>query len=213
MGLVAAIGNSLLITTGAELLTLILAFPAAYAVARIPVVLAAPIETLFGLGFLIPAFAVLVPVFLMAAATGLLYHPLALILFYPATRLPISIILLAAYLRAIPRELEEAAQIDGASRWASIGASSFRWLAPGVIMVIVLNFIAIWNEFLFAFILLDSDNRTVQSRRAAPALGARAVDFGLVAAGVVISLAPVYVVFILFQRRIQRGLLAGSVKQ
>jgi multiple sugar transport system permease protein len=212
VGLLGAIGRSFTITLGAEVVTLMLAFPAAFAIARIPVRVAAPVEVLFGFGLLIPAFAVLVPVFLFAAASGLLYNPVVLILFYPATRLPISILLLAAYLRTIPRELEEAAQIDGASRAATMWRVFFPLATPAVVTVIVLNFIAIWNEFLFAFILLDSDSRTAQV--AVPLLKSeRAVDFGMLAAGVLMTLVPVYVVFIVFQRRIQRGMLAGSVKQ
>ena len=84
---------------------------------------------------------------------------------------------------------------------------------PGILTVLILNFINIWNEYLFALILMDSDNRTIQLALALLRANQRAVDFGLIAAGVLISMIPVYIVFILFQDRIMSGMLAGAVKQ
>src|SRR5262245_41331084 len=111
--LLHAIGISLVITTGAELLTLVLAFPAAYAVARVPTRLAGLTEAVFSLGFLIPGLAILMPVYLLTARAGLLYNPLALVILYPAFNLPLSMILLAGFMRKLPRELEESAVMDG----------------------------------------------------------------------------------------------------
>jgi multiple sugar transport system permease protein len=84
---------------------------------------------------------------------------------------------------------------------------------PGIITVLVLNFINIWNEYLFALILMDSNNRTIQLALALLRANQRAVDFGLIAAGVLISMIPVYIVFIFFQDRIMSGMLAGAVKE
>ena len=108
-------GISILITSSAELVTIVLAFPAAFAVARIRTRLGPLTEAFFSLGFLIPALAILMPVFLTAVRLNLLYNPLMLIIFYPATKLSLAILLLASQLRDIPRELEESAEIDGAS--------------------------------------------------------------------------------------------------
>jgi ABC-type glycerol-3-phosphate transport system permease component len=82
---------------------------------------------------------------------------------------------------------------------------------PGVITVIVLNFIDIWNEFLFALILLSQKNRTLQI--AVTSLkGERVIDYGLVAAGILMSILPVYFVFVVFQEQVVGGLYAGAVK-
>ena len=101
------------ITTGAEILTVLLAFPAAYAVSRIKTRLASLVEGIFSLGFLIPGLAILMPVYLMTAKAGLLYHPIALVILYPAFNLPLSLILLSGFMRKLPHELEESAVIDG----------------------------------------------------------------------------------------------------
>jgi multiple sugar transport system permease protein len=206
-----AMSISFAVTLGAELLTLALAFPAAYAVARIRTSLAPWVELTFSLGFLIPPLAMLVPVFLTTARLGLLYNPLALVLFYPATKLSVSILLLASYLRNVPVELEESAQLDGASRLQMILHIFFPLARPGVITVVVLNFIDFWNEYLFALVLLSSKNRTLQIALTI-LKNDRLVNYGMIAAGVVMAVIPVYIVFIFFQEQIVRGLYVGAVK-
>jgi len=76
-----------------------------------------------------------------------------------------------------------------------------------------LNFINIWNEYLFALILMDSHNRTLQLALALLRANQRTIDYGLIAAGVLISMIPVYIVFIFFQERIMTGMLAGAIKE
>ena len=204
---------STLITVGAEALTLLLAFPAAYAVARIRTRLAAVVESIFYLGFLIPGLAILMPIYMMVAKSGLLYNPLALILIYPAFNLSLSIILLSSFMRKLPHELEESAVMDGGNILQIIFYIFVPICMPGIITVLVLNFINIWNEYLFALILMDSDNRTIQLALALLRANQRTVDFGLIAAGVVFSMIPVYLVFIFFQERIMSGMLVGAVKE
>jgi len=204
---------SILITSGAEVLTLVLAFPAAYAVARIKTRLSPIVEAIFSLGFLIPGLAILMPIYMMTAKAGLLYHPIALVILYPAFNLPLAMILLAGFMRKLPPELEESAVMDGGNVLQIIFYIFFPICTPGIITVLVLNFINIWNEYLFALILMDSDNRTIQLALALLRANQRAVDFGLIAAGVLISMIPVYIVFIFFQEKIMSGMLAGAIKQ
>jgi multiple sugar transport system permease protein len=201
------------ITSGAEVLTLLLAFPAAYAVARIQTRLSTLVESIFSLGFLIPGLAILMPIYMLTAKAGLLYHPIALVILYPAFNLPVSMILLSGFMRKLPRELEESAVMDGGNVLQIIIYIFFPLCAPGILTVLVLNFIGIWNEYLFALILMDSDNRTIQLALALLRANQRTVDFGLIAAGVVISMIPVYIVFIFFQDRIMSGMLAGAIKE
>jgi multiple sugar transport system permease protein len=203
---------SLGVTAGAEIMTLVLAFPAAYAIARIRTPLSRWVELIFSLGFLVPALAMLVPVYLTVVRTGLLYKPVALVLFYPATKLSIAIVLLASYLRGVPLELEESAQIDGATRLQMIWYIFFPLARPGVITVLVLNFIDFWNEYLFALVLMNTENRTLQIALTAIKSNARQVDYGTITAGVIMILIPVYIVFILFQEQIVKGIYAGSLK-
>jgi len=204
---------SIFITTGAEILTIVLAFPAAYAIARIRTRLSPVSESVFSLGFLIPGLAILMPIYMMTAKAGLLHNPIALVILYPAFNLPLTIILLAGFMRKLPRELEESAIIDGANVLQIIVYIFVPVCVPGIVTVMVLNFINMWNEYLFALILMDSNNRTIQLALALLRANQRSIDYGLIAAGVLISMLPVYLVFIFFQERIMKGMLAGAVKE
>jgi multiple sugar transport system permease protein len=207
----SALLNSMIVTVAAEIVTLLLALPAGYAIARHRGRLGKVVETIFGLGFLIPTFAVLVPTFLLAAFTGLLYDRIFLILFYPATVLPLSVILLAQFMRTIPRELEESAMIDGATRLQILRHVFIPLVIPGIASVAILNFLAFWNEYIFALILTNDASRTVQV--AVPALrDSRLIDYALLSAGIVIALVPVYVVYTILQRRMQEAMLVGAIK-
>jgi len=213
VNLVRATLISTVVSVGAEAVTILLAFPAAYAIARIQTRLSAFAEAIFGLGFLIPGLAILMPVYLMTARAGLLYNPIALIILYPAFNLPLSIILLSSFMRKLPRELEESVVMDGGNVLQIIFYIFVPISMPGIITVIVLNFINMWNEYLFALILMDSNNRTIQLATALLRANQRTIDYGLIAAGVVTSLIPVLIIFIFFQEQIMSGMLAGAVKE
>jgi multiple sugar transport system permease protein len=204
--------NSFLITLGTEALTLVLAFPAAYAIARINTKLSPIIESIFGFGFLIPVFAVMLPIFLLMSDINLLYTKSSLILFYPAIRLPISVLILASFLRQIPIDLENCAMIDGANRAQMMFHIFVPLSIPGIVTVAVLNFIAVWNEFVFAMILLNTKNRTIQLALST-LKSQHDIDYGLIAAGVILSTLPIVIVFMFFQEKIVNGMLAGSMKE
>ena len=203
--------NSIIVTVGAEVVTLLLAIPAAYAIARISGRGPVWLERIFGVGFLIPTIALLVPTFLLAVQLGLYNTRSFLILFYPATALPLTVILLAQFMRTIPAEIEEAARIDGARQFDILLRVFIPLSMPGIITVSLLNFLGFWNEYLFALIITNKATRTVQV--ALPTLqNAQIIDYGLLAAGTVIALVPVYLVYILTQRRMYDALVAGAVK-
>ena len=195
-----------------EVLILVISFLASYALARIPNRMAGAVEAFFSLGFLIPAFAILVPVFMLAAQTHLLYNPIFLILFYTATRLPFTIIVLASTMREIPVQLEEASVCDGANLFQILRHIIFPLTRSGIATVLILNFISIWNEYMFALVLLNQDTRTLQL--VLPLLKTqRVVEVGLVFAGVIIATIPIIILFILFQERIMSGIFSGSIKE
>jgi multiple sugar transport system permease protein len=202
---------SFAVTASAEVLNLLLAFPAAYAIARIRTPLARLVERFFSLGFLIPAFAMLVPILLLMAQLNVLYTPLSLVLYYPVWQLPLAIVVLASYLRTVPHELEESAEMDGANRLQIIRYILFPLAQSGVITVMIINFISFWNEYLFSLILMSQENRTMQVALSI-LKGERLVDYGMLGAGILISIIPVYIAFLVFQERVVEGIYAGAVK-
>ena len=208
-----ALLNSAVITVGAEIVTLTLALPAAYGLARSRSRLATWIEGVFSAGFLIPAFATLVPSVLLSIAVGLFYNPLFLIFFLPATQLPLSVVLLTQFMRAIPPELEEAAMVDGANRWTVLWRIYTPMIAPGLVTVALLNFLTFWNEYLFSLSILGADVRTRTVQVAVPTLiGGQSTSAGILAAAAIMSIVPVFAVYMLLQRRMEEALAAGALK-
>jgi len=205
--------NSAIITFAAEVLTLALAIPAAYGLARTNGRIARIIEGIFAAGFLIPAFAALVPTVLLAIDVHLFYNRLFLILFFPATQLPLSVLLITQFMRAIPRELEESAMTDGASLWSIMWRIYAPMVGPGLVTVAILNFLTFWNEYLFSLSILGTEVATRTIQVAVPSLiGSNLTQYGVLAAACLLSLIPVFAVYIVLQRRMEDAFIAGAVK-
>lgn len=209
--ILGAMGNSLLIALGSEVVILILAFPCAFAMSRIPNKLGRLWESIFAIGFLIPGFAIIVPIFFLFFRLQLLLNPLSVILTYAGLRLSFTVIYLASQMREIPHEIEESAEIDGAN-WFQVMIHLFVPLTTsGLVTVTIMNFIFAWNEYLMALILLSDNVMTVQ--RALPRIvDVRTVPYGILSAGIILSTIPVYLIFIFFQKQIMHGVASGAVK-
>ncbi|WP_199549731.1 carbohydrate ABC transporter permease [Streptomyces sp. N35] len=208
-----AVANSALVTGFALLLTIGLALPAAYALARSTGRAGRIMERVFSLGFLVPTFAALFPTFLLAAGTGLFHTRTFMVLLLPATAMPLSVVILTQFMRTIPPEMEEAARMDGANTWAVLRHIYAPMCGPGVATVLLLNFLTFWNEYLYSLILIGPDpaQRTIQV--ALPTLKSiTGTDYGVLTAGTVLTLVPVWIVYTALQRRMQQALVSGAVK-
>jgi multiple sugar transport system permease protein len=208
-----ALANSLGIAAAATLLAAVLAAPAAYALARLPV--AGRRFLLLGivLSTALPAVATVAPLYLIVRALGLRDTWLAVILADTSFALPLSIWLVFGFIREVPRELEEAAAVDGASRLAALRHVVLPVVAPGLAAAALLTFLFAWNEFLFAYTF----TATEASRTAPVALalfpGVFETPWGdIAAASMLASLPPVLLVLGL-RRHLVRGLLAGALKE
>ncbi|WP_019547723.1 carbohydrate ABC transporter permease [Streptomyces sulphureus] len=212
-GLGNAVTNSALVTVGGLAVTLFLALPASFALARSTGRAARVMERAFSLGFLVPTFAALFPTFLLAAATGLFHTRTFMVLLLPATAMPLSVVLLTQFMRTVPPELEEAARMDGAGTLAVLRHIYAPISMPGIAAVVLLNFLNFWNEYLYSLIIIgpDPDQRTTQL--ALPTLvSTSGTDYGVLTAATVLTLLPVYVVYTVLQRRMQAALVSGAVK-
>lgn len=208
-----ALLNSVLVTVVAVVVTLGLAVPAAYSLALTMNKASDRIQATFSLGFLIPPFAALIPTVLLAIELGLFQSRLFLVVFLPAGALPLSVLLLTAFMRTIPRELAEAAEMDGAGRWRTLYRVYLPLTMPGIVTVIILQALGFWNEFFYSLVITGTAvaNRTVQVALPVSLIG-DSTKFGVLAAGTVISLIPVYVAYSLAQKRMYEALTDGAVK-
>lgn len=205
--------NSAIIGVGTMLLTLVLAAPAAYALARLDLGGGALIMLLLLITQLLPAIVIATPLFVVFSRIGLLNSYPALILADTSVTLPFAVIVLRPFFLTIPRELEAAAKIDGCTQFGAFWRVILPLVQPGLITVAVLAFLLAWGEFLFALSL--NTNEAVQPATVAlnKFIGQYGTEWNnLMAVATTIAL-PIIVIFAALQRFIVGGLTAGSVKE
>ncbi|AVR01167.1 ABC transporter permease [Oceanobacillus iheyensis] len=204
--------NSTVVTISATALTVFLGALTAYVLSRFSFKLKGFLVVFFLLGMLIPVHSTLVPLFTMMNKVGLLDSYWALILPYTAFELPIAIFLTVAYMSAIPKELEEAAVIDGSGYWGVFFKIMLPLSVPALATVTILAFLRSWNEFVFALVFInDSALKTLPLSLAVFSDGF-STDYGLTMAAMTIAVIPTIIMYILFQEQIMKGMVAGAVK-
>lgn len=204
--------NSTIIATGNMLLTLVVALLGAYGFVRFRFWGRSTALVAMLAAYTIPSMVLLVPLMVIFRTYGLNNTHLGMILAEATVTAPFVLLLMINYLSALPRELEDAAQIDGCSRLETLWKIVLPLSLPGLVAGGLLAFIMTWNNFLFAFLLTSSnDVKTLPIIMQQFALGEPAV-WGVSAAGALISTLPVVLIFLLFQRMIMSGLAAGAVK-
>jgi multiple sugar transport system permease protein len=210
----SALRNSIVISLIATVLSVIIATLAAYAIARLEFPGKRLILSLALAIAMFPAVSLVGPLFDIWRSVGLYDTWLGLIIPYMSFTLPLSIWTLSAFFREIPWEMEQAAQIDGATSWQAFRKVIVPLAAPGVFTAAILAFFFAWNDFVFA-ISLTSTNRA-RPVPAALAFFTGASQFqrpaAAISAAAVIVTIPVVVLVLLFQRRIVAGLTSGAVK-
>ncbi len=204
--------NSLFVAGATTALCVSLAAPAAYALARLPLrgarfVLGAVLAV-----SVLPQITVVGPLFLVLRAVGLVDTYPGLILPYTTFALPLAVWLLTGMMRALPRDLEEAALVEGASRLRILVEIVLPLAAPAVATTAILVFVYCWNEFLFALSFTVSPARRTLPVAIALLRGQHQVPWGQILAASVVTTAPVALLVFAFQRRIVGGLTSGALK-
>lgn len=213
-GLWTYVGNSLLVATLTIVICLALAVPAGYGLARFKmpfkevwfIILLAPL--------MIPYQALLTPLYLTFSKIGLANSHLGLAMVHTILQLPFSIYLMRNSFESIPRELEEAAKVDGSTSFQTLRSIFFPLAVPGIVTVGLFAFIASWNEFLSALIFMNKETSfTVPIMLVSVRTGRLgSVDWGALQAGVILSILPCVLIYLLLQRYYVAGFLNGAVK-
>ena len=208
--------NSALVTTASVALILLLGSMAAYALSRFHHPLGRIAHTLFLAGLMIPAQLAMVPLFFELRALGLLDSKAGLILVYTANGLPFAVFILAGFFRGLPRTLYEAAVVDGCSEASAFWRVMLPLARPGLVTVAIFQFIGIWKEYFFAFMLVgggDGGAKTLPLGLANLAITAQyRSDQGLLFAGIMIVTLPILAIYVFLQDHLVRGITAGAVK-
>jgi multiple sugar transport system permease protein len=212
-GIVQAFFNSLVIALVSTVIIVLLVVTPSYFFARNKGLLTKSISIWILISQIFPLSLLIIPIFLTLQRLSLINTRPGLILIYVIINLPFALWLLRGFVLSIPRELEEAAQIDGASFTEIIRNVIFPLLAPGLIVVATFTFINVWNEFFFALVILSDPEKSTLPLKLAQFLGAEGRGlFGALAAATTLAIIPSLALFTLIQKRFSDNFLAGAVK-
>ena len=205
--------NSLKVATLTALLTTLVGLPAAYVLAR-----RKGLVSRLGLGWILlsqmfPLILIIIPLFLLLRRLHLTDSHAGLVLVYMVWALPFILWMLQSYVRSIPRDIEEAATADGATRLQILVGIIAPLLAPGIVVTLLFAFVTAWNEFFFALVLLQTPSLTTLPLKLAQFVGIEGVvRLGPLAASALVATIPSLLLFTVIQRWLTRGLMSGAVK-
>lgn len=202
------IGNSMLVGIGATLLALAIGVPAAYGIARYKV---RSTTAFLLMARVIPGVSLLVPWYFLFSQIQLVGTYAVLILTHLFVTMPLVVAIMSSFFDGIPGELEEAAQIDGTSRFGAFVRVVLPLSVPGIATASILSFIFSWNNFLFALVLSNQGTRTLPVA-IVNFTSYAAVDWGGLMAAAVVITVPVMIIALVAQRYVVSGLTAGATK-
>jgi len=211
-GLGSAFVNSGIVALLSVALGLGLASCVAYAVSCIPFRGSSALLLVFAFGLGVPLQSLIVPTFLKMTDLGIRDSIWSLILVYAVFSLPKAVFLLAAFMREVSGEIVEAATVDGAGHFRIFGRVVLPLVRPALATVGIIDFIGAWNEYVYASVLVSNPGARTLPLGLANFQSEYASSYGLVAAGIVLSIVPVIVVYIAFQRNVVEGLSSGALK-
>ncbi|MFJ2046513.1 carbohydrate ABC transporter permease [Paenibacillus taichungensis] len=204
--------NSVWITVVSVLFTVLFASLVTFAITRMRWKGRSLVLGLFMVGMMIPVHSTLIPLFSLFLKFHLTDHPLSVILSYIAFNMPITIMILLGFYYALPREVEEAAVMDG----CSVHRIFFRIVLPMTSSVIattaIINMIYDWNEFIFVNTFISTDAYKTLTVGVQNFIGQYTTDWGAIGATLMISILPILIAFLVLSNRIVEGIAAGSVK-
>jgi multiple sugar transport system permease protein len=204
--------NSLVVSSGAVILSICVGVPAAYAFARFPFRGRSFLFLSLLVMRMLPPIAVLVPMYILFSKLGLTTTRFSVILAYSTFSLPLVVWIMRGFFDDLPRELEESAWVDGASRYAAFCHVVLPLIRPGLVAASILCLQLAWNDFLFAAVLTNNATRTLPVLMAGFSGGDTGVDWGGMTASGALVILPVLIFSFAAQRHLVAGLSSGAVK-
>lgn len=203
--------NTIIVTVPTLVIVLLAGSMAAYVLAR--VMPSRWLYMYFVVGITIPVQVIIIPTFVLIRTLGLVNNLFTMVLLYSATSLPLAVFILVGFMRNIPKELEEAAAVDGASYLTTYLRIILPMSRPALAVVGTLTFLYCWNEYLLALVVISSQTLKTLPQAIVALKGQYTVDYGLQMSGLVIAVVPVIIVYILFQEQFIKSATAGAVKE
>ena len=204
--------NSLIVSFSSMIISIILSVSAAYGLHKLKFYGNKFVEYSLLVTYAFPGVILLVPIYLLFAKVNLLNSYFALIVVNVLFATPFAVWMLKAFFKLIPNEIEEAAYIDGASRYIVISRIIVPLAAPGIASVAIFCFIISWTEYLFASILISGDDLKTLPVGLAGIVGQYQIDWGFLLSGAVLASLPVIILFIFIGKYFVSGLTEGAIK-
>ena len=205
--------NSAIYTGITVLVTGFITAMAAYAITRMKWKLSGTVLMLFIIGIMIPPHAALLPVFQTMTATGLKNVPyVGLVIVYIGFAIPMSLMILTSFFKAIPREMEEAAFIDGCGILTSFWRIMLPIIMPALATVSIFTVMSTWNDLMLIQVLVDQNSLKTITVGVLDFVGRYTRNLGLIGAGLVTATVPVVIIYMLFSEGIQKSLIQGAIK-
>ena len=202
--------NSMFISTMSVIAVVIIGSMASYILARVY-----PSQILysyFALGIMIPTTTILIPTFILMRGLSLYDSQLGLIILYTVSNLSLAIFILVGFMKSIPKEIEEAAELDGCSLPRAFFLIVFPLCRPGIATVATLAFLNCWNEYLFAYVFISNSQLKTITQGIYALKGTYNTNYGLLSAGLIMEIVPVVIAYIIFQEQVIAGMTSGAVK-
>lgn len=206
-------GNSLLVTLASVLITVAIATAAGYAFVVYRTRWMPAVELVMLIAMAIPAYIALVPLVAIIREMGLLDTLPGVILPTVAFNLPISVLIMRGFFATVPRDLIEAARIDGASEFAVFGRIMAPIAKPAMFTAAIVNVIWVWNDFLFPLVILNSPERKTLPLGLTDFVGERTTNYPVLLAAILLAALGSFLVYLVFQRHVIGGLTSGALKQ
>ena len=206
------LANSIGVTAVSIILIVVVSTMAAYAIARYEFRGSTLILMFFLSGMTVPLKLAIIPLFIQLDTLHLLNTYAGLVLVYVAMGIPSAVFIMTAFLRSLPRELEEAPRVDGANEWHIMMQIMLPLTRPAMVIVAIQNAVPIWNDFFFPLILITSDNLKTLPQGLTVFMGEFTTNWGVLFTGLSLAALPITLVYIVLSRHFIAGITQGAVK-
>nr|MBO2493592.1 sugar ABC transporter permease [Clostridia bacterium] len=204
--------NSVIVTAATIFFVIMLASMAAFAIGRMKWKLSNTTYILIALGMMVPIHAALLPLFIVMKNLNLLNTFWALIIPYTAFGLPVAVSIFVSFMKSIPRELDEAAAIEGCNIYQIYYKVILPLLRPAIATVAIFTFISSWNELMFAITFINKKPFKTLPVGIMSMVGTYVTKWGEIGAGLVIATIPTIIVYLLLSDQVQKSIIAGAIK-
>ena len=211
-GVLRYFGNSAIIAVVAVIVTSILASMASYAITRMDWKLSKLTYTLFLMGMMVPIYGLIIPLFSIFKRMGILNTRIAVIIPQIALGFPMSMFIICGFMRSIPRELEEAAVIDGCTIYQCFGRVILPITRASLVTVMVVQFINVWNDLLLPSIFLTDQSKMTLPVGLTNFKSQYSTNYVGMIAAVILTIIPSIAVYVVLHKQIMEGMVAGAVK-